>query len=184
MNNIEMRFKGNGKVLAGIILGIFVIGMVSDVLAGPPLGHGRRHHLRHHRGHHGQGFAGQGFCPQERYTAQAPDDIRNMSNPLEPSQEILYKGETLFQVDVQPVACKICHGVNGNGLGIMAQGLNPPPRNFKCKETMNQVSDGQLFWIIRNGSPGTGMPAFKYLKDEQIWQIIHYLRKFSKPRYR
>lgn len=167
-----------------VILTIFVFGMVSDALAGPPLGHGHRHSLRHHRGHHGQGFAGDGFCPQKRYTAQAPDDIRNKPNPLEPSREILYSGESLFQVEVQPVACKICHGVNGNGLGIMAQGLNPPPRNFNCKETMKEISDGQLFWIIRNGSPGTGMPAFKNLDDRQIWQIVHYLRQFPKARRR
>lgn len=179
-----MRFRGQGKIIVGMVLGIFILGIVSEVLAGPPMGHGRRHHLRHHRGHHGQGFAGQGFCPQMRTTVQAPDKILNQKNPLEASQETLYAGETLFQVDVQPVACKICHGVNGNGLGIMAQGLNPPPRNFNCKETMQEVSDGQLFWIIRNGSPGTGMPAFKDLKDRQIWQIIHYLRKFSEPRRR
>ena len=174
--------RRKGKSIVGVILGIFILGIVSEVLAGPPMGHGRRHNLRHHRGHHGQGFAGQGICPQVRATAQAPDEIRNQPNPLEPSREVLYGGESLFQVDVQPVACKICHGVNGNGLGIMAQGLNPSPRNFNCKETMQEVSDGQLFWIIRNGSPGTGMPAFKNLEDKQIWQIVHYLRQFSEPR--
>jgi len=174
-------FSRQRKIIVGVILGIFVLGMVSDVLAGPPMGHGRRHHMRDFRGHHGQGFAGEGFCPQSRFTAQAPDDIHNQPNPLEPSRETLYAGESLFQGDVQPVACKICHGVNGNGLGIMAQGLNPSPRNFGCKETMQKISDGQLFWIIRNGSPGTGMPAFKELEDREIWQIIHYLRQFSQP---
>ena len=171
-------------VLAGVILGLFVFGMIAEVWAGPPLGHGRRHHLRHHRGHHGQGFAGQGMCPQNRTTVQAPENIRDQRNPLEPTEDVLYAGETLFQVDVQPVACKICHGVNGNGLGIMAQGLRPSPRNFNCQETMKEISDGQLFWVIRNGSPGTGMPAFKDLDDREIWQIIHYLRKFSGPQGR
>jgi len=172
------------QIIVGAVLGIFALGMVSEVLAGPPMGYGHRHHLRNFRGHHGQGFAGDGICPQDRFTAQAPEDISNRPNPLEPSQEVLYAGESLFQVDVQPAACKICHGVTGNGLGIMAQGLNPPPRNFNCKETMKEISDGQLFWIIRNGSPGTGMPAFKDLEDKKIWQIIHYLRQFAEPRRR
>ena len=175
-------FRRKGNAVIGVILGIFLLGIVSDALAGPPMGYGHRHHLRHHRGHHGQGFAGEGTCPQKRYTQQAPDDIRDRPNPLESNRDTIYAGESLFQVDVQPVACKICHGVNGNGLGIMAQGLNPSPRNFNCKATMQNVSDGQLFWIIRNGSPGTGMPAFKDLDDKQIWQIIHYLRQFSQPR--
>jgi len=47
---------------------------------------------------------------------------------------------------------------------------------------MKTISDGQLFWIIRNGSPGTGMPAFKNLKDREIWLIVLYLRKLSEPK--
>ena len=144
--------------IIGVILLLF--GMVAEVWAGPPLGHGRRYNLRHHQGHHGQGFAGEGICPQGRVTVQAPDDIRNQTNPLEPSREVLYSGESLFQVDVQPA------------------------RNFTCEETMKEISDGQLFWIIRNGSQGTGMPAFKDLKDREIWQIVHYLRQFPQPRRR
>ena len=162
---------------------IFVFGMVFDIWAGPPLGHGRRHPSRAFQGHHGQGFLGKGICPQIRTTVQAPDSIYKQKNPLEQTPDLLYAGESLFQIEVQPTACKICHGVTGNGLGIMAQGMNPPPRNFTCRETMKTISDGQLFWIIRNGSPGTGMPAFKNLKDREIWLIVHYLRKFSKPKH-
>jgi len=44
---------------------------------------------------------------------------------------------------------------------------------------MNALPDGQLFWVIQNGSPGTGMLAFKGLKDEQIWQIILYIRELA-----
>ena len=164
------------------VLMIFVFGMVVEIWAGPPPGQGRRHPSRAFQGHHGQGFMGKGICPQIRTTVQAPDTINKQRNPLKKSPDLLYAGESLFQIEVQPTACKICHGVTGNGLGIMAQGLNPPPRNFTCWETMKTISDGQLFWIIRNGSPGTGMPAFKNLKDREIWLIVHYLRKLSEPK--
>ena len=50
------------------------------------------------------------------------------------------------------------------------------------RKMMKDLPDGQLFWIIRNGSPGTGMPAFKNLKDREIWLIVHYLRKLSEPK--
>ena len=133
------------------VLMIFVFGIVVDIWAGPPLGHGRRHPSRAFQGHHGQGFLGKGMCPQNRTTVQAPDSIHKQKNPLKKNPDLLYAGESLFQIDVQPTACKICHGVTGNGLGIMAQGMNPPPRNFTCRETMKTISDGQLFWIIRNG---------------------------------
>ena len=58
----------------------------------------------------------------------------------------------------------------------MARGFNSPPRNFTCTKTINNVPDGQLYWIIKNGSPETGMLSYKGLKDEQIWQMILHLR--------
>lgn len=61
----------------------------------------------------------------------------------------------------------------------MASMFDPPPRNFACKETVNGIPDGQLFWIIRNGSPGTAMPSFEELTDEQIWQLVLFLRELA-----
>ena len=181
MNSRITNSKKNG-IAAFVFLAIFILIIFSEAWGGPPLGHGRRHPSRAFQGHHGQGFLGKGICPQNRTTVQAPDKTLNQKNPIKRTYELLYEGESLFQVDAQPTACKICHGVSGNGLGIMAQGLNPPPRNFTCAETMKNISDGQLFWVIRNGSPGTGMPAFKDLSDREIWLIVHYLRKLSKPK--
>jgi cytochrome c1 len=37
-----------------------------------------------------------------------------------------------------------------------------------------------LFWVIKNGSPGTGMMAFSGLADEEVWELIHYLRGLAK----
>jgi hypothetical protein len=34
-------------------------------------------------------------------------------------------------------------------------------------------------WIIKNGSPGTAMPPFDYLTDEEIWQLVIYLRSLT-----
>lgn len=163
-----------------LVAGGLVAALASEAFAGPGMHHGLRHRLHHHNLHHGQGFMGTGVCPQVRATAQAPEDIRQLKNPLPPTPENLAAGEGLFTTDAQPTACKVCHGVTGNGLGMMAPGLNPPPRNFACKETMQEIPDGQLFWIIKNGSPGTGMPPFNGLADRQIWQIILHLRQFAK----
>ncbi len=181
MKSETSHFVKNPTVLGALIfLAFIVFSMSVEVWAGSPMS--RRHHSRAFQGHHGQGFLGKGICPQIRKTVPAPTNIMSQRNPLKKSQEIIDAGESLFQVEAQPTACKICHGVTGNGFGIMAQGLNPPPRNFTCRATMESISDGQLFWIIRNGSPGTGMPAFKNLKDREIWKIVHYLRKFSQPK--
>ncbi|NIS85157.1 MAG: cytochrome c [Nitrospinaceae bacterium] len=118
-------------------------------------------------------------CPQPRFTERAPDDYYSRINPLEPTAENLKKGRLLYMVRAKPMPCKHCHGIDGDGRGPMARGFHPPPRNFTCAETIRGVPDGQLFWIIQNGSPGTGMIAFKSLKEEQIWQIILYLRQLA-----
>jgi len=75
----------------------------------------------------------------------------------------------------------MCHGIKGDGKGALAAQFDPRPRNFACAQTVNGIPDGQLFWIVRNGSPGTSMPDFKRLSDEQIWMIVHYLRQLAKP---
>ena len=86
----------------------------------------------------------------------------------------------LFLKTAQPVACAMCHGEQGDGRGFMGAALVPPPRNFTCGSMMKNLPDGQLFWIIKNGSPGTGMMSFAAMPDEQVWQIIHYIRSLAK----
>ena len=56
----------------------------------------------------------------------------------------------------------------------------PTPRNFTCGMTIKDIPDGQLFWVIKNGSPGTGMMAFAGLPGEQVWQMIQNTRLLAK----
>ena len=46
-------------------------------------------------------------------------------------------------------------------------------------QTIDGVPDGQLFWIIRFGSPGTKMPPNPRFSDEQVWQLVAYLRQLA-----
>ena len=118
-------------------------------------------------------------CPQPRFTQQAPDGIYNLRNPLPPTAENINLGKGLFLKKAKPMPCKMCHGANGDGQGPLAKKFKPHPRDFTCAKTIHGVPDGQLFWIIRNGSPGTAMKGFKTLSDDQIWQIILYIRQLS-----
>jgi mono/diheme cytochrome c family protein len=117
---------------------------------------------------------------QPRKTAQAPDDFLVKTNPFPASAGAIAAGKTLFLKTAQPVACVMCHGEQGDGKGLMGAALIPPPRNFTCGAMMKNISDGQLFWIIKNGSMGTGMMGFPGLPDEQVWQLIHYIRSLAK----
>lgn len=137
--------------------------------------------MRHGRGmgrHHGGGQSGDALCPQPRATVKAPDEFYNLVNPLENSPDNIEKGRLLFSVDVQPT-CVMCHGNKGDGTGGFGADMSPKPRNFTCTEMMKDIPDGQLFWVIQNGSPDTGMPPFQGLQDEQIWQMVVYIRSLA-----
>ena len=122
-----------------------------------------------------------GICPQPRTTKKAPSNYIYRQNPLLATHKNIERGKALYQKEAKPTACKMCHGVRGNGNGRLARGLDPAPRNFTCKDTMRSLSDGQLFWVVKNGSKGTAMPAHKFiLGDKDIWQIIYYLKSFAR----
>ncbi len=119
-------------------------------------------------------------CVQPRKTVMAPDSFLVMTNPLAASADVLQAGKTLFQKSAKPAACAMCHGEKGDGKGMMGAALVPPPRNFTCNAMMKDIPDGQLFWIIKKGSPGTGMMSFSGLSDEKVWQLIHYIRSLGR----
>lgn len=121
-----------------------------------------------------------GACVQPRQVVKVPDDFLTKTNPLPTSAGTVQAGKELFLKTAQPVACAMCHGEKGDGKGIMGAALVPPPRNFTCGAMMKDIPDGHLFWIIKNGSPGTGMMSFAGLPDEQVWQLIHYIRSLAK----
>lgn len=121
-----------------------------------------------------------GVCPQPRNTKKAPSEFLKLVSPLPASKANINAGKKLFHETAQPLACKQCHGEQGDGRGPLGGGLVPPPRNFTCGQTMNDLADGQLFWIIKKGSTGTGMMAFGGLPDDQVWQLIQYIRTLAK----
>ena len=120
-----------------------------------------------------------GQCPQPRTTEYAPAAIAGMVNPLAAIKENVDAGEDLYQSSASPVACMECHGKYGDGNGRMANMFEPAPRNFTCSQNVADLPDGQFFWVIKNGSIGTSMPAFDKLSDEQIWQLTIYLRSLE-----
>lgn len=52
----------------------------------------------------------------------------------------------------------------------------------QCAATVEGIPDGQLQWIIKNGLSRTAVPSFAYPGDEEIWQLVIYLRSLSNHR--
>ena len=121
-----------------------------------------------------------GLCPQTRGTSPAPKPFDEMVNILPASEENLAAGKLLFHEEAKPIPCETCHGFKGNGFGVIFARMQPYPRDFTCYQTMKEVSDGQMYWIIKHGSHGTRMKSFfTRLKEDEIWQLVHYVRQFA-----
>lgn len=84
--------------------------------------------------------------------------------------------------------CVGCHGATGKGDGVAAAALNPKPQDHSDGKTMNVLSDKYLFDIIKDGGAAVKksklMPvASKKLNDQDIWDMVAYIRSLAKPPY-
>lgn len=112
-----------------------------------------------------------------RVPADKLDEARALQNPLPSSPDIVEQGKAIYE---GKGTCVNCHGAGGRGNGPAGAVLNPPPRSFHSHGFWRHRSEGEIFWVIKHGSPGTGMIPFGgLLTDEEIWTVIHYERSFA-----
>ena len=76
----------------------------------------------------------------------------------------------LFQND-----CSSCHGLEGQGDGVLAKQLVPEPTNFADHERALNRSILGLYDVISGGLDGTAMPAFNQLSPKQRWSLAFYV---------
>lgn len=94
-------------------------------------------------------------------------------NPVPLTEESIARGRAIYET-----ACASCHGVEGRGDGPLAATLDPPPFDLNVHVPLH--ADGDLFGFIKNGIPGTAMPAQRdILGDEQMWDLVNFLRTFE-----
>jgi len=89
------------------------------------------------------------------------------------------KGESIYRES----DCSMCHGEMGDGEGFLAAGLQPKPRDFTDFQEMNTVPDMAIINAIRDGLPGTSMPAHPDFNDEQIEELILFIRSLLAETY-
>ena len=112
-----------------------------------------------------------------RVPADKLDEARTLTSPLPHSPELIEKGKALYEAKG---GCVNCHGKEGRGDGPIAGELNPSPRNFHHHGFWRHRTAGEIFWVIKNGSPATAMIGFgSQLSDEEIWTVIRYLGTFA-----
>lgn len=83
--------------------------------------------------------------------------------------------------------CAVCHGPKGEGKGDAAPFLVPRPRSFvlanyrlRTTPTGALPTDADLFKSISLGMPGTPMPPWRHiLNDDERWALVEYVKTFS-----
>ena len=111
---------------------------------------------------------------QPRVPIEILEDVQEIESPYPVSENRINKGREIF---FGKGLCVICHGKDGKGVKTSGH----PPRNFTDKKWQDLRTDGELIWVLKNGSPGTRMPirVGKVLTEEEGWNVIQYIRTFN-----
>src|SRR4030095_8243725 len=73
--------------------------------------------------------------------------------------------------------CAVCHGTDGKSQTDLARVIGARQTDL----TSTKLSDGELYWVITNGVPGRGMPAFQQrTTDDERWRAVSYLRQLAR----
>ena len=104
----------------------------------------------------------------------APAEARTVKNPLKPTPDVVSAGQETFRQN-----CEVCHGPKGDGNGPTAKTLTIKPANFTDPKLMALETEGSLFWKMSKGRGA--MPSWEdQLSDTERWQLVLYVRTFSK----
>ncbi len=98
---------------------------------------------------------------------------RGLTNPVERSAEVIAGGRAHFADH-----CASCHANDGSGNTTMGRGLYPRVPDMRLARTQD-LSDGELFYIIENGVRLTGMPAWGTgvpSSESASWHLVHFIR--------
>ena len=100
-------------------------------------------------------------------------------------QDLLEKGKKVYFK-----RCVWCHGVEGGGDGPSADRLFTRPRNFipgtfkiRVTDSGQLPTDNDLIKTVKNGLPGSAMPAWgEFLKEDEIQAVVQFVKSLVQDR--
>ena len=93
-------------------------------------------------------------------------------NPYKATAETIAEGKDSFTS-----YCMVCHGLDGQNTGVPFAATVSPPIPSLASPQVQQYTDGQLKWIIKNGIWPSGMPPSDgEFSDREIWEMVLYIR--------
>lgn len=114
--------------------------------------------------------------PPSRVPADMLGDYRHRINPIVPERATLAKARLLFVAN-----CRVCHGMPAEGTPV-EPAVAVPPRDFSSPGFQEARSDGELFYVIENGIPGTPMRSWQEtLSEREMWMLVTFIRTLAPP---
>ena len=95
-----------------------------------------------------------------------PDADRARKNPYAGQADAIAAGALVFEDH-----CAKCHGNDAEG-----RGKKPSLRNSRVQG----ATDGEIFWLLKNGNLAKGMPTWSKLPEQTRWQVIAYVKSLGK----
>jgi cytochrome c len=77
--------------------------------------------------------------------------------------------------------CEMCHNKAGDGKGKTAKEMKLPMMDFTNPDTLKDRTDGEIFYIIKNGHNNTPAEGPR-IKTEEAWDLVNYVRAFAKKK--
>jgi mono/diheme cytochrome c family protein len=106
-----------------------------------------------------------------------PSTAKELKNPVSASPRELRAGLEHFADH-----CAVCHANNGSGDTMFGRNMYPKPPDLRAAQTQ-QLTDGEIYYIIQNGIRLTGMPAFgqgNRTDDAGSWHLVQFIRHLPK----
>jgi mono/diheme cytochrome c family protein len=109
------------------------------------------------------------------HDSSIPAKYEKMANPVADKINLIEAGGHYQE------HCAACHADDGSGNPKFHGIMSPRPTDLRSDDTQ-EMSDGELYWVIKNGIRWSGMPAFGQPGDgdEHAWKMVAYVRHLPK----
>jgi mono/diheme cytochrome c family protein len=97
---------------------------------------------------------------------EVPARDQQKANPFRGQPEAIQAGRLLFEDH-----CAQCHGNTAEG-----KGKRPSLRSVRIQ---SEASEGAVHWLLVNGNVRHGMPSWSKLPDQQLWQLVSFVRSLK-----
>lgn len=112
------------------------------------------------------------FAAEQARRMAMPAGAKHQSNPVPMSKDVLDDAMAHWADH-----CAVCHSNDGSGQVEMGRGMYPHAPDMRQKQTQD-LTDGELFYIIENGIRLSGMPGWSGSAhgEEDSWKLVHFIR--------